>query len=185
MFYQQVRISHSRTIKYFLWNDMTMMSGLYLKCYSNLSIIAVIWKPLLILNVSWKILTINFFWLGVKTNILIVWTNLMLECVFWYIGTFTVFVWTTCLLWLLNWIPFPAQNMKNTNIQMVNTNWLILQNPSIMHSAIIKCFVYQCLPFCWFSLGHCIVCTSLIYGLWLHLWCLLLSYALFINVDIF
>ena len=132
-----------------------------------------------------------FFDLGtlfVKTNILIVWINLMLECVFWYIGTFTVFVWTTCLLWLLNWIAFPAQNMKNTNIQMVNTNRLILQNPSIMHSAIIKCFVYQCLSFCRFSLDHCIVCTSLIYGLWLHLWCLLLSYnedALFINVCMF
>ena len=142
-------------------------------------------------TVSWKILTIKFFWLGYSLcqnqyfNCL---DQPYAECVFWYIGTFTVFVWTTCLLWLLNWVAFPAQNMKNTNIQMVNTNWLILQNPSIMHSAIIKCFVYQCLSFCRFSLGHCIVCTSLIYGLWLHLWCLLLSYnedALFINVCMF
>jgi hypothetical protein len=32
------------------------------------------------------------------------------------------------------------------------------------------CFVDRCLSFCTFSFGHCVVCSSSIYGLWLPLW---------------
>jgi len=32
------------------------------------------------------------------------------------------------------------------------------------------CFVDRCLSFCTISFGHCVVCSSLIYGLWLSLW---------------
>jgi hypothetical protein len=32
------------------------------------------------------------------------------------------------------------------------------------------CFVDRCLSFCQFSFGHCVVCSSSIYGLWLPLW---------------
>ena len=32
------------------------------------------------------------------------------------------------------------------------------------------CFVNRCLCFCTFSFGHCFVCSSSIYGFWLHLW---------------
>ena len=32
------------------------------------------------------------------------------------------------------------------------------------------CFVDGCLPFCTFSFGHCVVCSSSIYGFWLPLW---------------
>ena len=32
------------------------------------------------------------------------------------------------------------------------------------------CFIYSCLSFCTFSFGHCVVCSSSIYGLWLPLW---------------
>ena len=32
------------------------------------------------------------------------------------------------------------------------------------------CFVYRCLPFCTFSFGHCVVCSSSIYGFWLSFW---------------
>jgi hypothetical protein len=32
------------------------------------------------------------------------------------------------------------------------------------------CFVDCCLYFCTFSFGHCFVCSSSIYGLWLPLW---------------
>ena len=32
------------------------------------------------------------------------------------------------------------------------------------------CFVDHCLSFCPFSFGHCVVCSSLIYGFWLPLW---------------
>jgi protein-S-isoprenylcysteine O-methyltransferase Ste14 len=33
-------------------------------------------------------------------------------------------------------------------------------------------FVNRCLSFCPFSLGHCVVYSSSIYGFWLPLWCL-------------
>jgi hypothetical protein len=32
------------------------------------------------------------------------------------------------------------------------------------------CFVDRCLSFCTFSLGHCVVCSSSIYGFWFPLW---------------
>jgi hypothetical protein len=32
------------------------------------------------------------------------------------------------------------------------------------------CFVDRCLSFCIVSFGHCVVCSSLIYGFWLPLW---------------
>jgi hypothetical protein len=32
------------------------------------------------------------------------------------------------------------------------------------------CFIDRCLSFCTFSFGHCIVCSSSIYGLWLPHW---------------
>jgi hypothetical protein len=40
------------------------------------------------------------------------------------------------------------------------------------------CFVDRCLSLCTFSFGHCVVCSSSIYGFWLPLWYLqtLLSY---------
>ena len=32
------------------------------------------------------------------------------------------------------------------------------------------CFVDRCLSFCTFSFGHCVFCSSSIYGFWLSLW---------------
>ena len=32
------------------------------------------------------------------------------------------------------------------------------------------CFVDRCLSFCTLSFGHCVVCSSSIYGFWLPLW---------------
>jgi hypothetical protein len=32
------------------------------------------------------------------------------------------------------------------------------------------CFVEHCLSFCHFSFGHCVICPSSIYGIWLYLW---------------
>ena len=34
------------------------------------------------------------------------------------------------------------------------------------------CFVDRCLSFCTFSFGHCVICSSSIYGFWLPLWIL-------------
>ena len=42
------------------------------------------------------------------------------------------------------------------------------------------CFVDRCLSFCPFSFGHCVVCSSSIYGFWLLLWYLK---TLFIHVS--
>ena len=36
--------------------------------------------------------------------------------------------------------------------------------------ALCVCFVDRCLSFCSFSFGHCVVCPSYIYKLWLPLW---------------
>ena len=36
----------------------------------------------------------------------------------------------------------------------------------------VHVFVDRCLSLCPFSFGHCVVCSSSIYGLWLPLWCL-------------
>jgi hypothetical protein len=32
------------------------------------------------------------------------------------------------------------------------------------------CFADRCLSFCTFPFGHCVGCSSSIYGFWLHLW---------------
>jgi hypothetical protein len=51
------------------------------------------------------------------------------------------------------------------------------------------CFVDRCLSFCTFSFGHCLVCSSSIYGFWLPLWYLqtlrkwYLSYPFWIKVT--
>ena len=45
-----------------------------------------------------------------------------------------------------------------------------------------ECFVDRYLSFCSFSFGHCVVCSSLIYGLWVIRWYLLtLLVSLFIR----
>ena len=36
--------------------------------------------------------------------------------------------------------------------------------------ALCVCFVDRCLSCCTFSFGHCVVCSSSIYGFWLPLW---------------
>ena len=43
------------------------------------------------------------------------------------------------------------------------------------------CFVDRCLSFCSFSFGHCVVCSSSIYGFWLSLLYLKTLLALFRN----
>ena len=36
--------------------------------------------------------------------------------------------------------------------------------------ALCVCFVDRCLSFCTSSFGHCVVCSTSIYGFWLSLW---------------
>jgi hypothetical protein len=49
--------------------------------------------------------------------------------------------------------------------------------------ALCVCFVDRCLSFCPFSFGHCVVCSSLIYGFWLLLWYLLTCGTLYAKWD--
>ena len=49
--------------------------------------------------------------------------------------------------------------------------WAVLIKLHVTRSLVwYVCFVDRCLSFCTFSFGHCVVCSSLIYGFWLLLW---------------
>jgi hypothetical protein len=51
----------------------------------------------------------------------------------------------------------------------------VLSGVRITRSLVLcVCFVDRYLSFCTFSFDHCVVCSSSIYGFWLHLWYLLL-----------
>jgi hypothetical protein len=41
---------------------------------------------------------------------------------------------------------------------------------SIIYYIFVLLNINRCLSFCTFSFGHCFVCSSPIYGFWLHLW---------------
>jgi hypothetical protein len=45
------------------------------------------------------------------------------------------------------------------------------------------CFVDRYLSFCTFSFGHCVVCSSSIYGFWLPLWYLQTLLTFFVPVP--
>jgi hypothetical protein len=46
-----------------------------------------------------------------------------------------------------------------------------LTSPPVFRGVrVTLCFVDRCLSFCTFSFGHCVVCSSSIYGFWLPLW---------------
>jgi hypothetical protein len=40
----------------------------------------------------------------------------------------------------------------------------------VLLNLVYVCFADRCLSFCPFSFGHCVVCSSSIYGFWLPLW---------------
>jgi hypothetical protein len=51
--------------------------------------------------------------------------------------------------------------------------------------ALYVCFVDRCLSFCTFYFGHCVVCSSSIYGFWLPLWylqTLLIEHIVYKNI---
>jgi len=48
---------------------------------------------------------------------------------------------------------------------------LVFSGVNVTRSLVLYvCFVDPCLSFCTFSFGHCVVCSSSIYGIWLPLW---------------
>ena len=53
---------------------------------------------------------------------------------------------------------------------------LVFRGVRVTRSLVLYvCFVDCCLSFCTFSFGHCVVCSSYIYGFWLPLWHYLVS----------
>ena len=52
----------------------------------------------------------------------------------------------------------------------MHQGWLGVMLCRVIRSLVVcVCFVDRCLSFCTFSFGHCVVCSSSIYGFWLPL----------------
>jgi hypothetical protein len=65
------------------------------------------------------------------------------------------------------------QGSKRTKTKLIKTSLCMLSYsgvPVTRSLVLYSCFVDRCLSFCTFSFGHCVVCSSSIYGLWLPLW---------------
>jgi hypothetical protein len=85
------------------------------------------------------------------------------------------------MVWVWNIVESGANHHKQTS---VNTRLFVFGFFNIfiiltdLHSvrqvlkSLVLCvdFVDHCLSFCPFSFGHCIVCSSSIYGVWIPLW---------------
>jgi hypothetical protein len=78
-----------------------------------------------------------------------------------------------------NDLPLPTRNLESLNSfkSLINTKntkvpahyYVGCRNTLVIISSIF-CFVDCCLSFSTFSFGHCVVCSSSIYGFWLPLW---------------
>jgi len=74
----------------------------------------------------------------------------------------------------------PIQTTKITSVTSGAGTAVLLEHPSSppvfsgvrVTRSLVLCvrFVDRCLSFCTFSFGHCVVCSSSIYGLWLLFW---------------
>jgi hypothetical protein len=84
--------------------------------------------------------------------------------------------------WLLNGIILSVstdRNMQTLEEQELLTlpehlsSLLVFSGVRVTRSLVIYIYIYfvdRCLSFCTFSFGHCVVCSSSIYGFWLPLW---------------
>jgi len=69
-----------------------------------------------------------------------------------------------CRIRSKDWVSF-----RNTWVLQQFFMWFRLHN-LVFCIMLCVCFVNPCLYFCTFSVGHCVVCSSSIYYIWLHLW---------------
>jgi hypothetical protein len=88
------------------------------------------------------------------------------------ITVFTVFRMLTVLLWeirLSRKEDYASINLCNSarfcRALFVFKNSLKIPNKGNRSLVLYVCFVDRCLSFCTFSYGHCVVCSSSIYGL--------------------
>jgi hypothetical protein len=60
---------------------------------------------------------------------------------------------------------------ENWNIGILLSSSPVFSGVRVTWSLLLYvCFLDRCLFFCTFSFGHCVVCSSSIYGFWLTLW---------------
>jgi hypothetical protein len=78
-------------------------------------------------------------------------------------------------------VPLVEQELLTLSEQMNSPR--ILSGVRVTWSLVLYvCFVDRCLSFCSFSSGHCVGCSSAIYGFWFPLWCLQTILASYISI---
>ena len=78
-----------------------------------------------------------------------------------------LFVWFK-KYFILFYVPLVEQELPTLPEHLSSRP--IFSGVRVTRSLVLCSFVDHCLSFCTFSLGHCVVCSSLIYGFWLPLW---------------
>jgi hypothetical protein len=67
-----------------------------------------------------------------------------------------------------SWVPLVEQELLNLLEHLISAP--VFSEVCVTRSLVLcVCFVDRCLPFCTFSFGHCVVCSSSIYRFWLPL----------------
>jgi len=71
---------------------------------------------------------------------------------------------------LTRWVPLVEQELLTLPEHLSSPP--VFSGVRVSRSLVLcVCFVDHCLSFCPFSFGHCVLCSSSIYGFWLPLWC--------------
>ena len=77
--------------------------------------------------------------------------------------------------WIIGFVtrltrPVPLVEQELPTLQEHQSSTPVFSGVCVSRSLVLcVCFVDRCLSFCTFSFGHCIICTSSIYGFWLPL----------------
>jgi hypothetical protein len=70
---------------------------------------------------------------------------------------------------LTRWVPLVEQELLTLPEHLSSPP--VFSGARVTRSLVLYvCFIDRCLSFCTFSFGHCVVCSSSIYGFWLPLW---------------
>ena len=79
--------------------------------------------------------------------------------------------------WLITWLVNKITRYVSLVEQELSTLLEHLSSLSVFSGVRVTrslvlyvCFIDRCLSFCTFSFGHCVVCSTSIYGFWLALW---------------
>jgi hypothetical protein len=100
-------------------------------------------------------------WLTVMEYLCHKWSRICSTChkYFLVLSLFTTYYgFVTRLTW---WVPL---------VEHLSSPPVFIGVRVTLSLVLYKCFLDRCLSFCTFSFGHCVVCSSSIYGFWLTLW---------------